>query len=90
MSGLLAAQIRPICAGPDGDTTAAFGLTRFPNGLYAVLRLDLNAEGAPGELEWAPCCHAMHEETVRDGIERWTGISVPLRWVRGDERAGAA
>jgi hypothetical protein len=85
MSSVIQSPIRPVSAGVDDERPYAYGLTRFPNGLYALMRLDLVGEGP----EWEPCCHAMHEEVVRDGIERWTGLSVPLWWIRDENRTEA-
>ena len=81
--------IRPISAGLDDEQPYAYGLTVFPNGLYAVLRFDLAAEGGPGEVEWKPCSHSTSEEVVQGAIRRWTGLSVPLWWIRAANRTEA-
>lgn len=78
--------IRPVCAGLDDEQPFAYGITQFPNGLYALLRLDLEVDGAPGEIEWKSCSHSHHEETIRQAIRRWCGIDVPLGAIRGEDR----
>ena len=86
MSSVIASPIRPVSAGLDDEQPFAYGITRFPNGLYALLRLDLGAEGDPGEVEWKPCSHSHREETIRDSARRWTGLELPLWWIRGEDR----
>ncbi len=79
--------IRPISAGLDDEQPFAYGLTRFPNGLYALLRLDLEAEGE--FVGWKPCAHSHEEATVRAAIRRWCRVEVPLWWIRGEDRTQA-
>lgn len=86
MSGVIESPIRPVCAGLDDEQPTGYGITRFPNGLYALLRLDLGAEGDPGEVEWERCSHSHSEETIRDAIRRWCGIDVPTWWIAGEDR----
>ena len=63
--------IRPITAGDTGDGAAAFAVTRFPNGLLALLRLDLEAEGA----EWTQVACSTSRETFEGSVYRWTGVA---------------
>ena len=83
---LIESPIRPISAGLDDEQPFAYGITQFPNGIYVLLRLDLGADGVPGEIEWKPCSHSHREETIREAVRRWCGIDVPLWAIRGEDR----
>ena len=67
----LESPIRPITCGDDGDGPAAFAVTRFPNGLLALLRLDLEAEGA----EWTQVACSTSRDTFEGSVYRWTGVA---------------
>lgn len=80
--------IRLLSAGLDGRQPAAYGVTQFPSGMYVLFRLDLAFEG--GYAEWTPCSHAWNEEVMRGSIYRWTGLSIPLWLIRGENRTEAS
>jgi hypothetical protein len=84
MSSIIESPIRPLCAGLDDEQPFVYGLTQFPSGLYALLRLDLK-----GGTEWKACAHSMYAEVMQGSIERWTGLSIPLWWIRGEDRTEA-
>ena len=80
--------IRPVSAGLDDEQPTAYGITQFPNGLYVLLRLDLGEESEFAE--WKPCSHSHREETIQGASQKRTGLSVPLWFIRGEDRTEAS
>ena len=87
MSSIIEHPIRVLSAGLDDERAVGYAICRFPNGLWSLLRLDLEEAGEYAD--WMPCAHAWSEDVLQGSIYRWTGLSVPLWQIRGENRTEA-